>query len=427
VKSWPYHGSVGYLRVVEIALLHSRVWVGTLVVTAAAAFIAGSASPGLAQAGGARPAPTPTVEAKPRPSAGWRGQPIRRPYAARSSQPTTAQPRDGAAMRLRPGYGRADGSAPVCPLQRMLLGLGNEGGPADGWFGPRTEASVQWFPITATGVADAKTLRILRFRDGLAAGVDRQAAARSSVVASAPAWPRADASPTQDDERHHGPGVVRSVVLAFVLPLALAGLALLARAARRRRVARGPRAAPVAAGRRLAASSRGPTAIGCARGRDVAEFKRHKAVIEWACSQRGWTLASLVRDSQPAQAGGRKRSRLAYALEQVAKGDASRLVTGRLDLARSPRRLGALLEWCAGHGDDPVAVDVGLDTKHARWAPGGGPSPRRGAEWGHARCAAHGTEPPTSGHSQRIPRQTGRTDRGPKAPQAPVALIGWTR
>jgi hypothetical protein len=423
---------VGYLRVVEIALLHSRRWAGTLVVTAAAALIAGPASPAPAQAGGARPAPTPTVEAKPLPSAGWHGQPIRRPYEARSSQPTTAQPPDGAAMRLRAGYGRADGSAPVRRLQRMLLGLGYECGPADGWFGPRTEASVQWFQIkhglSATGVADAKTLRILRFRDGLAAGADRRAAARSSVIASPPAWPRADASPTQYDERHNGPGVVRSVLLALVLPLALAGLALLARAARRRRVARGPRAAPVAAGRRLAASSRGLTAIGYARGRDAAEFKRHKAVIERACSQRGWTLASLVRDSHPAKAGGRKRSGLAYALEQLANGDASRLVTRRLDhLARSPRRLGALLEWCAGHGVDPVAVDVGLDTSTHDGRPGGGPSARRGAERGRARCAAHGTEAPTSGHSQRIPRQTGRTDRGPMAPQAPVALIGWTR
>jgi hypothetical protein len=277
---------VGYLRVVEIALLHSRRWAGTLVATAAAALIAGSASPALAQAGGARPAPTPTVEAKPLPSAGWHGQPIRRPYEARSSQPTTAQPPDGAAARLRAGYGRADGSAPVRRLQWMLLGL--------------------------------------------AAGADRRAAARPSVIVSPPAWPRADASPTQYDERHNGPGVVRSVLLALFSPLALAGLALLVRAARRRRVARGPRAAPVAAGRRLAASSRGLTAIGYARGRDAAEFKRHKAVIERACSQRGWTLASLVRDSHPA-------------------------------------------------------------------------------------------------HSQRIPRQTGRTDRGPMAPQAPVALIGWTR
>jgi Putative peptidoglycan binding domain len=315
---------VGYLRVVEIALLHSRRWANTLVLTAAA-LIAGCASPALAQAGDARPVSIPTLEAKPLPSAGWRSQPIRRPYAAHSSQPLPEQPPDGAAVRLRAGYGRADGSAPVLRLQRMLLGLGYESGPADGWFGPRTEASAEWFQskhgLPATGVADAKTLRILRFRNGPAAGADRGAAARSSVIASSPAWPRADASPTQYDERRNGPVVLRSALLALVLPLALAGLALLARAARRRRVARGPRAAPVSAGRRLAASFRGLTAIGYARGRDAAEFKRHKAVIERACSQRGSALASLVRDSHPATAGGRKRSGLTYALEQLANGD----------------------------------------------------------------------------------------------------------
>jgi hypothetical protein len=171
-------------------------------------------------------------------------------------------------------------------------------------------------------------------------------------------------------------------------------------------------------------SSRGLTAIDYARGRDAAEFERHKAVSERACSQRGWTLASLVRDSHPAKAGGRKRSGLASALEQLANGDASRLVTDRLDhLARSPRRLDALLEWCAGQGVDLVAVDVGVDTSthDGRLV---APSPRRCAELG---CAAHGTEAPTSGHSQPIPRQAGRTDRGPMAPQAPVALICRTR
>jgi peptidoglycan hydrolase-like protein with peptidoglycan-binding domain len=114
-------------------------------------------------------------------------------------------------------------------LQRMLRGLGYECGPADGWFGPRTEASVQWFQIkhglSATGVADADTLRILRFGDGLAATADRRAAARSSVMASPPAWPHGDASPTQDAERHNGTVVVKWAVLALVLPLALAGLA----------------------------------------------------------------------------------------------------------------------------------------------------------------------------------------------------------
>jgi hypothetical protein len=359
---------VGYLRVVEIALLHSRRWAGTLVVTAAAALIAGSASPALAQAGGARPAPTPAVEAKPLPSAGWHGQPIRRPYEARSSQPTTAQPPDGAAMRLRAGYGRADGSAPVRRLQRMLLGLSYECGPADGWFGPRTEASVQWFQIkhglSATGVADAKTLRILRSRDGLAAGADRRAAARSSVIASPPAWPRTHASPTQYAERHNGPGVVRSVLLALVLPLALAGLTLPARAARRRRVARGPRAAPVAAG---------------------------------------------------------------CAVEQLANGDASRLVTGRLDhLARSPRRLGVLLEWCAGHGVDPVAVDVGLDTSthDGRLVAGRLAAARNGGAHDARRTAPR---------RRRADTRNGSRDKrdepiaAPLAPQAPVALIGWTR
>jgi DNA invertase Pin-like site-specific DNA recombinase/peptidoglycan hydrolase-like protein with peptidoglycan-binding domain len=367
VKLWPCYGAGGYLRVVEIALVHSRRWAVTLVVTAAAALAAGFASPALAQAGGAGRASTRTVEAKPLLSAGWHGQPIRRPYEAHSPEPTTARPPGSAAMRLGAGYGRAGGSAPVRRLQRMLRGLGYVCGPADGWFGPRTEASVQWFQIkhglSATGVADTETLRILRFRNGLAAGTDRRTAARSAVIASPPAWPRADASPTQYDERHNGGRIVGSGMPALILSLTLAGLALLARAAQRRRVARGPKAALAPAGRRLAAPSRGVTAIGYARGRDAAEFKRHKAVIERACSHRGWTLASLVRDSHSANAGGRKRSGLAYALEQLANGDASRLVTGRLDhLARSPRRLGALLEWCAGHGVELVAVDVGLDT-----------------------------------------------------------------
>jgi resolvase-like protein len=298
VKSWPCDGSAGYLLAVEITRLHSRRWAGTLVVTAAAAFIAGSASPALAQAG-----------------------------------------------------------------------------------------------------------------DAMAAGPDRRAAARSSVMASPRARLRGDASPTQYPERHAGPGVVRSVLLALVLPLALAGLALLAGAAWRRRIARGP------------------TTIGSyPRGRDAAEFRRHKAVIERACSQRGWTLAGRVRDGDPARAGGRKRSGRAYALEQLADGDASRLVTGRLDhLAGLPRRLGAMLEWCAGHGVDLVAVDVELGTSTHDGRMVVGRLLSAASERGRARCAAHGTEAPRSGYSPRIPQQTGRTDRGPMAPQGIVALIGRTR
>ena len=119
---------------------------------------------------------------------------------------------------------------------------------------------------------------------------------------------------------------------------------------------------------------------------------------------------------------------LASALEQLANGAASRLVTGRLDhLAPSPRRLGALLEWCARHRVDLVAVDVGLDTSTHDGRLVAGRLLAAARERGRARCAAHGTEAPTSGYPPWIPQQTGRTDRGAMAPQGMVALIGGTR
>jgi hypothetical protein len=119
---------------------------------------------------------------------------------------------------------------------------------------------------------------------------------------------------------------------------------------------------------------------------------------------------------------------LASALEQLANSNASRLVTGRLEhLARSPRRLGALLECCAGPGVDLVAVDVGLHTSTRDGRLAAGRLLAAARQRGRARCAAHGTEAPTSGYAPRIPRQTGRTDRGPTAPQGTVALIGGTR
>jgi hypothetical protein len=128
--------------------------------------------------------------------------------------------------------------------------------------------------------------------------------------------------------------------------LALAGLALLARAAGRRRVARGPKAASAPAGRRLTVSSSG---------------------------------------------------------------------------------LGALLEWCARHGVDLVAVDVGLDTSTHDGRLVAGRLLAAVRKGGVNDARPNGTEAPTSGPSQPAPRQTGRTDRGPMAPQAPVGLIRRTR
>jgi len=119
--------------------------------------------------------------------------------------------------------------------------------------------------------------------------------------------------------------------------------------------------APASDGAR--AESTGPSAIGYTIGQDAAELERQAAAIEQACSERGWTLASIVREDASVASNGHTAPALALALDRLARGDASRLVTGRLDhLARSLANLGRLLDWCTRHGVDLVAVDVGLDT-----------------------------------------------------------------
>jgi hypothetical protein len=107
----------------------------------------------------------------------------------------------------------------------------------------------------------------------------------------------------------------------------------------------------------------GPSAIGFASGRDATELELDAAAIEHACSERGWKLASMVREDASVASNGHATPALALALDRLASGEASRLVTGRLDhLARSRANLGGVLDWCTRHGVELVAVDVGLDT-----------------------------------------------------------------
>jgi hypothetical protein len=71
----------------------------------------------------------------------------------------------------------------------------------------------------------------------------------------------------------------------------------------------------------------------------------------------------MVREDASVAANGHGAPALSVALDRLASGEASRLVTGRLDhLGRPLASLGRMLEWCAGHGVALVAVDVGLDT-----------------------------------------------------------------
>jgi hypothetical protein len=97
-------------------------------------------------------------------------------------------------MSLGAGFGRPAGSPAVRALQRILRSLGYACGPADGLFGSRTQASLQWFQIKhglrPTGSADAETLRVLHLRDRARAprdGGPRADAPASSMAPTRPA------------------------------------------------------------------------------------------------------------------------------------------------------------------------------------------------------------------------------------------------
>jgi peptidoglycan hydrolase-like protein with peptidoglycan-binding domain len=177
---------MGYLQGVTMVWTRSLRWTCALVVTAAAAFILATPSSAYAQA------QSQSLQAKPLPSAGWHGAPIKRPLPARNPVAATTRASDRG-MSLGAGFGRPAGSPEVRALQRSLRSLGYACGPADGLFGTRTQASLQWFQIKhglrPTGSANGETLRILHLRDR--APAPREAGPRADVPASSQAPTRA--------------------------------------------------------------------------------------------------------------------------------------------------------------------------------------------------------------------------------------------
>jgi peptidoglycan hydrolase-like protein with peptidoglycan-binding domain/DNA invertase Pin-like site-specific DNA recombinase len=85
--------------------------------------------------------------------------------------------------------------------------------------------------------------------------------------------------------------------------------------------------------------------------------------IDTLCRQRGWHLVELVRDVETAGGGSLKRPGLTYAVDRVAKGEASCIVVSELSrLSNSVAELSRVLEWLARSGGRLVVLDVGLDT-----------------------------------------------------------------
>jgi DNA invertase Pin-like site-specific DNA recombinase/peptidoglycan hydrolase-like protein with peptidoglycan-binding domain len=116
------------------------------------------------------------------------------------------------------------------------------------------------------------------------------------------------------------------------------------------------------------ASANGTTAVGYAtvpKGdqRNGALVREQAAAISALCENRGWKLLELVRDVEEPRVKGLDRPGLTYALERVAKGEASCLVVSQLRrLSRSAADLGRILESIAAGGGRLVAMDVDVDT-----------------------------------------------------------------
>jgi peptidoglycan hydrolase-like protein with peptidoglycan-binding domain/DNA invertase Pin-like site-specific DNA recombinase len=96
---------------------------------------------------------------------------------------------------------------------------------------------------------------------------------------------------------------------------------------------------------------------------DANAMREQAAMIDSLCERRGWRLLEVVRDVESAGGGSLRRPGLVYAVERIAKGEASCLVVSHIDrLSRSAGELGRILEWLDGSGGRLVAMDVRLDT-----------------------------------------------------------------
>jgi hypothetical protein len=336
-------------------------WVAGLAAIAAAL----TASPALASGIG-QPS-SPSARVTPLPMASWHGRPIRRPEPAAGAAALAVASRGASAapLRIGSGYGQLGGSAAVREVQRLLHRIGYRCGPVDGLFGPLTRASVQWFQIKhglrPSGVVGSVTLAFLQLR---ATGAALPGKAGSQLRAGPPhpataVVHRSSPKPHPVAHRHTAPRVL--AVGAAGLVALLAGGILLGRRQRPH-----AQAGPSRKRRRQSspiAPSQSARAVGYVTGRGRGETRRRAQAIERACSQRGWTLARMVREGRDIDSQGGERPGLAFALDQLAEGAGDRLVASRLqDLGTTRRDLASLLAWCSRSEVDLIALDVGLDT-----------------------------------------------------------------
>jgi peptidoglycan hydrolase-like protein with peptidoglycan-binding domain len=354
-----------------------------LVVTAAAVFVLGVASPALASTSGAE-AQSSVRPADLLPDASWHGRPIQDPDAAPIEVRRTVA---STVVGQGAGFGHSGGSDAVRDIQRRLLALGYQPGPVDGAFGPRTRSSVAWFQLKhrlpATGAVDGTTLTALRSRTPAVASFTvptsspTVAAEPEPAPVAAPPRPEAEFPPARrpepapmqaaprPDAARAAPDVPLSL-LALALGLALAAVMLRRIPRKRAQAMRVPARSSVPGRGRspgaVAAKTDRP-AIGYASGRSERDFARQQRAIARACGERGWKLSAVVKERDEGDRERRPRSGRSHVLAQVAEGGVGQLIVGRLGaLAASPAELAAVLDACRRRGVGLLALDVGLDT-----------------------------------------------------------------
>jgi peptidoglycan hydrolase-like protein with peptidoglycan-binding domain/DNA invertase Pin-like site-specific DNA recombinase len=97
--------------------------------------------------------------------------------------------------------------------------------------------------------------------------------------------------------------------------------------------------------------------------RGASEMREQAAEIDSLCERRGWRLVEVVRDVESAAGGTLRRPGLMYAMERIAKGEASCLVVSEVSrLTNSAADLSRVLELIARGSGRLVVMDVGLDT-----------------------------------------------------------------
>jgi peptidoglycan hydrolase-like protein with peptidoglycan-binding domain/DNA invertase Pin-like site-specific DNA recombinase len=96
---------------------------------------------------------------------------------------------------------------------------------------------------------------------------------------------------------------------------------------------------------------------------EASAMREQATAIDSLCERRGWRLVEVVRDVEAAGGGSLRRPGLMYAVERIAKGEATCLVVSQLNrLSNSAADLSRVLESLGRTGGRLVVMDVGLDT-----------------------------------------------------------------